>query len=220
MLTLNAFQLRWYAEMAASRRSITGDPLWLVAADVGTENPDVTLVSAPVAPADAVFGVETFDVNPDRPPVSSVSIESEGAERELFPDYDAVFWTESAVEKFVLPYYANKSLWEAAKILYRLSYHWYDRPPLEIPVDPTDRVGSQPLTSVPFAVAHTPDSEYAMMSINDAVTRGGHDTVTPGGVPPLGWETALLFRGRDGKVHARRLSDLPDPPAEWRRRGR
>jgi hypothetical protein len=184
---LNAVDLRKWADAASSYRG--GAPFWLVYRD--GEEPIIRESESP--PDGAVFGVDTREVC-DRPKPSSVVIDCDGSNRDLVKAYDALFWSEAAVEKFVIPYYASKSLWEAAAVLDKLSWYWYG----EIPPD-TDEPGSTdglPPGSAPYAIAHTPDSDWNTLS--------------------LGSDIHLLVR--DGlAVRAVRLSDLPDPPPQAER---
>ena len=209
MLTLNAFQLRWLADAASGYRGADGEPLYVAPASAG-DGPFELLPADPTTglpPAGALLELDTFDINPQRPPTTQVEIWSGTDHADLVPTYDAVFWTESAVEKFVLPYYASKSLWEAADALYRLTYYWYRKLPLDI----TDSPPTGRLTvddSVPVAIAHTPDSEWVAGGLEGNNSGGGLDKV-------VGWETHLLFRDGKGNLKPVRLSDLPDPPPDW-----
>jgi hypothetical protein len=180
LLILNAEQLRQFADAAESRRG--GDPYWITYRD--QDEPGVW--QGADAPPDAVFGVQTKVVE-DRPKLASMIVDCGGHTRDLVEQYDAVFWSEAAVEKFILPYYASKSMWEAAAVLDKLSYYWYGTIPGE---DGDD--GDDPL--VPYAIAHTPDSDW--------------NTVAVDGIGP---QLHFLVRDEDG-VRAVRLSDLADPP--------
>ena len=181
---LNARQLRQWADAAASRRG--GNPHYLVY----REGKPPIIVESPTPPDGAVFGVETPEVE-DRPKPSAVIIDCEGGTRDLAKQYDAVFWSEASVEKFVLPYYASKAMWEAAAVLDKLSWYWYGNIP---PADGADAPDDAPGKTAPYALAHTPDSDW--------------NTLTSEGV---GSDLHLLVR--DGlTVRAVRLSDLPPPP--------
>lgn len=54
-----------------------------------------------------LFLCETPLHRPQRPPVEHLRIRVRGKETSLHELCDSVFWTESAVEKFVVPYYAG-----------------------------------------------------------------------------------------------------------------
>ncbi len=132
-------------------------------------------------PEGTVFQLDTAAQRPDRPEVTNVIIESGGDTTELAHMYDAVFWSESAVEKFVFPYFASKWMWKAADYLTVLSDCWYGRGPCEHPTGEED-------DSVPFAIAHVPDSDYRAI--------------------PDGSNLHLLVRTKEGKVQAHPLADL------------
>ena len=184
----DAEDLRDLAERAASLRGrsnalfgvVLDGKLMLVPAN-GSEPPE-----------GALFEIETATVEP-RPKVDSLIIRSGDTEMQLAPEFDALFWSESAVEKFLFPYYASKGMWEAASVLSKLSWHWYGRIPVghgSAPVEVDD---------IPFAAVHTPDSEYHFLE-----RAPGH-------------ELHLLSKGPEGLV-AKRLSDLDDPPPGWQAR--
>src|SRR5687767_9171200 len=103
--TLNAFQLRALADAASSRRKPGGEPFYLLV-EPGEPNPTLKLVKGTGMgePPGAVLEIDTFEVE-DRPTVDSVVIGCEGDDElmNLAGKYDAVFWSEAAVEKFVLP---------------------------------------------------------------------------------------------------------------------
>jgi hypothetical protein len=191
---LDAHQLRMVAEFASSQRRVGGDPLYAVtdpeSGVAGAEN-TLQFVSSLAEGQVPRFEIDTREVEM-RPKVTKVTfaVEGETLTDNLADAYDAVFWSEAAVEKFVLPYYASKSLWEAAAVLDKLSMYWYG----QIPPDTDPGEGEAPhvrfLVDPPFAIAHTPDSDYRSLES----------------------DLHLLFR--DGPVvRARRLSDLPDLPA-------
>jgi hypothetical protein len=144
------------------------------------------------------FEIDTREVEM-RPKVTEVTfaVEGETLTDNLADAYDAVFWSEAAVEKFVLPYYASKSLWEAAAVLDKLSMYWYGQIPPD--TDPGEGESSDVhfLVDPPFAIAHTPDSDYTSLES----------------------DLHLLFRV-GAVVQAYRLSDLPHPCASDGRAGR
>lgn len=62
-----------------------------------------------------------------RPGIAEIKLKSKKAkEHRLEEKYDAVFWTESAVEKFVYPYYASLYRHEACERLCLLKEAWED----------------------------------------------------------------------------------------------
>jgi hypothetical protein len=194
--TIDAHQLRELADAASSLRKPGGDPIYGV-----VKNGELTIKLGPrKAPAGALFEVDTSTVEV-RPPVRAVIVECEGTTVDLVNGYDAVFWSEAAVEKFVLPYYASKSLWEAAAVLTKLSYYWYGQVPPDTDPDPTVRttftetVRANSTEVVPFALAHTPDSDFTPLAEGPTKYNDLH----------------LLVKTAEG-VHFRALSSLPDPP--------
>lgn len=203
VLVMNAQQLRAVADAAESLRNPDGgqDPFYVVYEE--GQKPQIMQSAGP--PPNAVFELDTLEVEP-RPTPSRVVIECDGVTRELVQEYDAVFWSESAVEKFVLPYYASKSMWEAAAVLDKISMYWYGEiPPATDPSGPVDDLvaeSTEPLPP-PYALAHTPDSEWSVLD---------------GLGSPTGHNLHLLVK--DGEaIRAVRLSDLPDPPRPHARSG-
>ena len=153
--TINALQLRTFTDAAASLRKKGGDPMDLVVTPDGT----VKFVPPVHDPADRTLLVlDTRTVQPDRAPVTSLKLE-DGVQRflQLAHKYDAIFWSEASVEKFVFPYYASKSLWTAASVLNVLSQIWYGFVP---PVEPRDVMPEVDPDKIPIALAHLPSSEY------------------------------------------------------------
>lgn len=197
---LDAHQLRLLADLAASERKPGGDPYYGVVVQ-DPDNPLGVMLKLEVGtggavPRDAVFEIDTRDVAV-RPAVTAMIVDCEGATRDLSESYDAVFWSEAAVEKFVFPYYASKSLWEAAAVLEKLSKNWYGTIPPDTGGD-GGPASDETLVGMPFALAHTPDSDWNTLS---------DDLAAPAG--SLGSDLHLLVR--DGNVvRARRLSDLKD----------
>jgi hypothetical protein len=216
--TLNALQLRALADAASSKRKPGGEPFYLVLQD-GFPDPDLDprpalkLVQGKGAtePVGAVLEIDTFEVE-RRPTVDHVVIGCEGDDQrvELANSYDAVFWSEAAVEKFVLPYYASKSLWEAAAVLDKISHYWYGRVPAdtnELPLAPfVENAGEAMETEgwgegdVAYALMHTPDSEWNTISESGAI----------------GSDLHLFVRNPTTGSRVVRLSDLPDPPGGTR----
>jgi hypothetical protein len=194
--TLNAHQLRELADAASSMRQPGGEPFYVVVVDGNSADPHLEIKKGTgTQPADAVVEIDTFEVEA-RPVPTAVDISCDGQVQHLVTAYDAVFWSEAAVEKFLLPYYASKSLWLAAAVLDKISRYWYGGIPQESPA----RTGE---VDIPFALAHTPDSEWSSLS--------------PDGVA-AGRDLHFLARGHHG-VRVVPLADLSDPPAGWRRPG-
>jgi hypothetical protein len=163
-ITLNAHELRMLADFAESLRGSNGDPIYILPGDDG----GLAWRTGGDAPGNTLFTVDTMDVTPGRVKPSAVTIAVAGqVPLQLADQYDAVFWSESAVEKFVLPYYASKSMWDAAAELTALSIAWYGRVPADGDVqvgpvpDPADAPSTDP---IPVALAHTPDSDWSDLS--------------------------------------------------------
>lgn len=198
---LDAHQLRLVAEFASSQRKVGGDPLYAVTvpeSDVVGSSNTLIFVSSLAEGRVPWFEIDTCEVEV-RPKVTAVTLAVEGEPLmdNLADAYDAVFWSEAAVEKFVLPYYASKSLWEAAAVLDKLSMYWYGQIPPDTDVGEGESSHVHFLVDPPFAIGHTPDSDYRSLEA----------------------DLHLLFR--DGaRVRAYRLSDLPDPGARHGRAGR
>lgn len=108
---LDSIQLRLIAEAASGNR---GEPVYFVVLPDGTiaesKNPDV-----PESEKGLVIPAHTADRVPGKPPLTVATIEAEGAPEPVnlldLPNglgrADSVFWSESAVEKFLVPYYAS-----------------------------------------------------------------------------------------------------------------
>jgi hypothetical protein len=168
-VVLNAAQLRAVADYAASLRSPEGEDVYITA----TYGEDGFLILGHEAvgrhekpPRDAVVRCDTRDVTPDRPAVVTAEFGTAEATLNLAARYDAVFWSEAAVEKFVLPYYASKSLWMAGHVLDVLSAKWYGRVPGQPAILDT-------MPEIPFALAHLPSSDYvALDSASEPLTGG------------------------------------------------
>ena len=183
----DAHYLRQRVEAAASWRGPEGDPHYLVKKPDG----ELDIVRRESPPSDAVAEVDTLSVQPHRPKVIDATITPEDGDVHHLMKYDAVFWSESAVEKFVFPYYASKSMWYAAYYLARLAKGWYGYVPGTLP---TGREADE--TEIPFAIGHVPDSEFV------PIDEGG--------------DLEFLFR-KKGTVYARSLAELI---AEEEARGR
>ena len=172
MLTLNAFQLRAAADYAASLRGTKGDDVYITG-EITEPNGFMELGNVPIRngepPSSTVIArVNTPDVTPREPLTFAeigVGTQSPPSTIDLLGKYDAVFWSEAAVEKFVIPYYASKSLWMAGHVISVLCAKWYGRVPGE--PESTD----PPMDGIPFAVAHIPNSDY--VTLPDEELTGG-----------------------------------------------
>jgi hypothetical protein len=179
---IDALQLRALAETASSWRARGGDPMYGVLVDNAEGAPVLDVQPHLTEPANAVVEFDTADVQPARE-IIDILLLGKLAVLTAANAYDAVFMSEAAVEKFVLPYYASKSLWLGASVLQTLATLWYGFLP-----------GSNPVVTstepIPFALAHLPGSDYV------GVTGDG---------PTLGSDLHLLFL-QDGEVNPVPLS--------------
>ncbi|MDB4951878.1 MAG: hypothetical protein JWM27_4527 [Gemmatimonadetes bacterium] len=192
-LRLTSLQIREIAEYAESVRGIGGDDVYFVAQLDDASNA-VTITCEKELPAPSplrvVIPASTASVQPLRDPVESVTILAKGMKQpDSLDDYDAVFWSESAVEKFLFPYYASKSQWEAAHVLAALAKVFYGF----VPGGPA--AGGAASDPIPFAVAHLPRSDYVPLEV-------------PLDLPLAGRDVALLFRNADGSVSHRLLAEF------------
>jgi hypothetical protein len=145
-----------------------------------------------------VTPVDTPMVQPHRPRIREVSLQLEDGELESLSRYDAVFWSEASVEKFVLPYYASKCQWSAAMVLTELTKQFYGYVPNPA-ADNRPRVAADEaeerdadLEVYPFAIGHLPRSDYAELEEGTS----------------LAHEVWLLFRTPGGKVEHRSLAEF------------
>jgi hypothetical protein len=141
--------------------------------------------------------VTTMYIQPARARVEAVSIRPVGGGDVDLMRYDAVFWTESAVEKFLLSYYASKYQWAAALYLTTLTRVFYGYlPNVAAGNRPKGAPGTLVYTAedgsvteheaIPFAIGHLPRSDYAPL---EAET----------GAMPLGFDFWFLFRDANGE---------------------
>jgi hypothetical protein len=167
-LMLPSLIVRSIADAAESHRGSGGAPGYMLTSQdslLGWSTYFVPRTEQPAPLSDATVVVTPVDTatTTERPAVLNVYIQAEGMQHgymEPLAQYDAVFWSESAVEKFVLPYYASKSQYAAAEVLTALSELFYHKIPSP---DRTDE-------AVPFAVAHLPRSTYE--NLTETATMG------------------------------------------------
>jgi hypothetical protein len=163
---IDSVGLREMAEYASSLRGREGEPRFLTAKRDPATN-DYVLDALPAPPDDTtdtvVVPVNTRQVQPNRAPVVDVKIyvETQNGTGVVIKGYsldryDAVFWSEAAVEKFLFPYYASKYQWLAAEVLTILSKVFYGYVPTL--ADPTQQL--RDANEIPFAMAHLPRSDY------------------------------------------------------------
>lgn len=183
----DAYKLRRFAEAVSSRRTPRGD-----ISDLVEDRKHNTLEwicrnqDDPMTPG-TIIEIDTRAVRPDRPPVGDIALTVEGVSKAFGNQFDAVFCTEAAVEKFVLPYLASESLWLAAHYVQMLSQAWYGF----VPVPSNSSMGATE-EPIPFAIGHTPDSEFTPLESN--------------GPPELYHLHVLLKKG--DKLTSRPLADL------------
>ena len=188
-LTLDSIAARAVAEYASSLRGPSEEPSFIVTHRLhGHTRMGVKQDPAASGPLQVVTPVATPFVQPARPPVEAVSMRAQGMDESVSLDeYDAVFWSEAAVEKFLFPYYASKGQWEAAHVLSALSRAFYGF----VPGEKGGAAADADPTTIPFAVGHLPRSDYATIDEEPAT---------------MGYALHLLFRTADGKVRARPLA--------------
>ncbi|HEX8906185.1 MAG TPA: hypothetical protein VF771_15155 [Longimicrobiaceae bacterium] len=107
---------------------------------------------------------------------------------------DSVFWTQSSVEKFLVPYYASVSGEAAPRHITTLLGLLGSRHPVPV------KAGQDPADYEVYALIHLPQSEY--------VDQAGD---TPGAEYPADLAVALRATGGEGPcvaVHARELASL------------
>ncbi|HLM67657.1 MAG TPA: hypothetical protein VK358_09030 [Longimicrobium sp.] len=215
-MKLDAIGMREAADWAASLRQRGGDEQYLVATfDAESQDYTFTVEAEPDAPEDAVvIPCNTADVQPNRPGVRAVEMAASWAPgsatfRTSLMRYDAVFWSEAAVEKFLFPYYASKYQWAAAEVLSQLAEVFYGYVP-----GFTNRPGVQSDPLIPFAMAHLPRSDYVPEEMNaqgaagptaDAAgVNGSGPPVPPGPMRDL-WVLAV---DHDGNISHHALADF------------
>ena len=153
------------------------------------------MVGVEAEPDDLSVTMATGVIQRRRPRVEAVSITPEGGDEMSLSDYDAVFWSEAAVEKFVLPYYAAKCQWAAAHVLDAFSRAFYGGiPNTQGGIDTPEKAGEE---EYPFAVGHLPRSDYVELAAADAPAAT---------TARLGAELHLLYVTGDRAIRAVPLS--------------
>lgn len=182
---LDAYELRGIAEAAASARGSNGEPYFVIQeGEPGTGQ----LLLRPAEPGETppprtIMVINTPPQLKDRPAITEACITPEGGNPCSLLAYDAVFWTEAAVEKFVFPYYVSKSMWKSKNHLAALSDTWYHRGPKSDP-------GTEEDQGVPFAMGHVPDSDFVPLTGSE------------------GGDIHVLFMRPDGTVYAKSLATV------------
>jgi hypothetical protein len=201
-LHLDSIQLRLIAESASGLRGVpihfvafpdgTIREVWGHPGDLGMEPPPLEVVVVPAFTEDKV---------PEKPPLTLASIQAKGVEQPVdlldlpggLGPADAVFWSESAVEKFLLPYYAsvygNQAAVAVAAILEAFHGDSGVGGGTGAALDDTE---------LTYALAHIPKSEYVMLSdasYSEETAAAGSDLV-------------VLYEDGSGQARAERLPDF------------
>lgn len=182
---LDAYALRAIAEAAASARGSDGEPYFVIQeGDPGTGKLRVRPAKpGEPPPTGTIMVINTPPQVKDRPAVIQACITPKGGNPCSLLDYDAVFWTEAAVEKFVFPYYVSKSMWKSKNHLAALSDTWYHR-------GPKPDAGAAEEQDVPFAMGHVPDSDFVPLTQGE------------------GGDIDVLFMRPNGTVYAKSLMSV------------
>lgn len=101
---LTAGDLRRLAEAVDGIRDVPAYVVW------GESGPVIT--KDPPAPEEVIFQCMTKSATPDRTKLRSIALDPavvapDGKVMDVAGQFDAMFWSEAAVEKFVLPYYMH-----------------------------------------------------------------------------------------------------------------
>jgi hypothetical protein len=111
VLQLTATDLAWLAETADGNRSVD----FILVRDVNGK----AQLREKLEPGDEIpteMKVRSEPILPSRAKIVQVTCLAEGHDLEPLRSadaWDAVFWTESAVEKFLYPYYRSQRLWDS-----------------------------------------------------------------------------------------------------------
>jgi hypothetical protein len=208
---VDSIQLRLIAEAASGLR---GEPVHFVAGPKGGVREFYPHEKGGALPRDLPPGDElvvipalTQDVAPLRPPLTTATIQAQGVALPIdllnLPNglgaADAVFWSESSVEKFLIPYYASVYGNQAARAVGDILEAFHG-----------DRGGGPPASggrltdpdALTYAMAHIPKSEYVTLADSTDV----------------GASLAVIFEdpAAPGTVNALRLPDF----IRWRKERR
>lgn len=222
-VVLNAMQLRGLAEWASGYRGEIID-------FYEGENGRIGLWkrSKGPCPFPVILTCDTPRVVEDRPPVTAATMTAGGETVNLLKipygngtvEADAVFWSESAVEKFLFPYYASKGSWQADLYAEALRTVFYGIRPLaeyqrvqENPGGFEDPNADAPPTAETdvieeaFGLVHIPKSDY--------IPQAKEEDDEPAPLPKLmgGGELGVLVRHREtGAVRMRMLGEMVRSP--------
>lgn len=179
---LDSIKLRLIAEAASGSR---GQQVDFVARPDGTIEETKHPAKEP-PPGSVVIPVFTMDKVPNKPKLNLAEIQAEGVSQPInlldLPNglgpADAVFWSESGVEKFLIPYYASVYGNQAALAVGDLLEAFHG--------DRGDGTGVQvtPPDVQTYALAHIPKSEYVLI----------------GGESDVGRDIAVIYKDPDSQV--------------------
>lgn len=185
---LDAYALRGIAEAASGMRGSNGEPYFVIQEGEPGEGKLLVRPADPdeTPPPGTIMVINTPPQVQDRPVVTEGSITPKGGKPFPISQYDAVFWTEAAVEKFVFPYYVSKSMWKAKNHLARLSDTWFHKGPKS-----RSECEDESEQGIPFAIGHVPDSDFVPLAEMD------------------GSDVEILFMcPSDGSVYAKSLAQM------------
>jgi hypothetical protein len=114
------FTLRLAADLSSAVR---GQTVWFDYGDQGLQ------VTDPGPPGSTTpLPVLTPLLAKARPMVKHAKIRAEGYKHHTLPGdkFSALFWSESAVEKFLLPYYVSAGGQQALRVLHAINHAWYN----------------------------------------------------------------------------------------------
>lgn len=185
--TFSSVQLRLIAEAASGQR---GEEITFVLMEDGS----IRERRGPGGPH-GVLEVPAYTENdtPNQPPLVEATLKAQGTEAVNLLDLpdglgaaDAVFWSKSAVEKFMVPYYASVYGDQAGKAVEDLLWPFRgDRKVTKASSD-SGAVRATGDDVQVYAMAHLPKSEYVLV----------------GGESDIGTDTTVLFRESSSQVMA------------------
>jgi hypothetical protein len=189
----NSVQVRRITETTSGVRGV---PVWFTLHNgeiSASEQPPVS-----VAPTDTVIlgATETRRARPAPEGYSIESLNGPFLERASLDGYDAVFWTDGAVERFMLPYYASVMGYQAVPFLTELMKIWA---PGSVAGGIRETVEED--TTKVYAMAHYPRSEYVQMETTDPTAQTAEHEKMLGSV-------GLIAHGHAKPVRHRSFAEL------------
>jgi hypothetical protein len=168
--TLDSIQLRLIAEAASGTR---GRPVVFAVSPRGEIRELTGERTQDVPPESFTIACFTPDTTPDQPPLVEASLQAAGAHRINLLDLpgglggaDSVFWSQSAVEKFLVPYYASVHGARAGRAVAELLDAFAgDRrgAPYAAELDAEPLAKGDGGEVQVYALAHIPKSEYVLL---------------------------------------------------------